>query len=383
MVSMAHIARWRIDSPLERWLGNRADASEFWKGLYVRYYAIKEPDYYRGGLRMIDACLAKFGLSDVSERKRAFYIRDMVYSLHRFGFMFDEYFWYELENLNARGRAEFISDKIRYSLYDACNDLQGSLSLTNKWTTYQLLSEYFGRECLLIRSADDMDALADFCERHEGFIAKPIDGNCGQGTLLCRSGGDGWRGPLVSLLDQGEVVVEEIIKQDDRLAAFHPESVNTIRMPVIIDTEGEAHLLGPFFRMGRGDSFLDNAGRGGVFAALDPESGVCVSVVDECARRYIRHPDTGLVVLGFEIPRWREAVALAKNLARKMKGVRYVGWDFALTPQGWVVVEGNCRAQFVSQIATREGLLRDFIHYSLGDDTVSFVSKYSQLSALE
>ena len=32
------IARWKLDTPFENWLGYKADKSEFWKKLYVIYY---------------------------------------------------------------------------------------------------------------------------------------------------------------------------------------------------------------------------------------------------------------------------------------------------------------------------------------------------------
>ena len=34
------ITRWKLDNPLENWLGYKADKSEFWKRLYVLYYRL-------------------------------------------------------------------------------------------------------------------------------------------------------------------------------------------------------------------------------------------------------------------------------------------------------------------------------------------------------
>lgn len=42
----------------------------------------------------------------------------MVYSLHRFGCMFDEYFMFDFEHLTAAGRETFITDKKRWEYYD-------------------------------------------------------------------------------------------------------------------------------------------------------------------------------------------------------------------------------------------------------------------------
>lgn len=32
------IAQWKIDTPFENWLSYKADKSEFWKSVYVKYY---------------------------------------------------------------------------------------------------------------------------------------------------------------------------------------------------------------------------------------------------------------------------------------------------------------------------------------------------------
>lgn len=42
-----------------------------------------------------------------------------------------------------------------------------------------------------------------------------------------------------------------------------------------------------------------------------------------------------------------------------MKGHKYIAWDFAYTPNGWVLIEGNW-GQFLSQFATGKGLRKQF-----------------------
>lgn len=47
------ISRWKVDTPFENWLGQKADTSEFWKKLYVFYYAIIDRDYYKKSISLI------------------------------------------------------------------------------------------------------------------------------------------------------------------------------------------------------------------------------------------------------------------------------------------------------------------------------------------
>lgn len=102
---------------------------------------------------------------------------------------------------------------------------------------------------------------------------------------------------------------------------------------------------------------MDNASSGGIIVPVDAETGICVKEgVDERGNHYVLHPNTGVALPGFRVPRWEEAVSLAKELAHVVKGNHYVGWDLALTEEGWVMVEGNPRGQFIMQIATKQGV---------------------------
>ena len=78
------IAGWKIDHPLERLFARWADKSEWGKSIYVWFYRCFDKEYYQKGLRFIDRSIATFA-GEVTPEQRNDYIKDMVYSLHRFG----------------------------------------------------------------------------------------------------------------------------------------------------------------------------------------------------------------------------------------------------------------------------------------------------------
>ena len=81
---------------------------------------------------------------------------------------------------------------------------------------------------------------------------------------------------------------------------------------------------------------------------------------DEKCIAHAVHPDSGVPYKGVSIPRWDEAVALAKAMALAMPGMTYIGWDLALTPDGWEPVEAN-RGEFIAQQITQgRGLRKEF-----------------------
>ena len=105
---------------------------------------------------------------------------------------------------------------------------------------------------------------------------------------------------------------------------------------------------------------MDNAGAGGVFGAVDTATGVITNVSDEFHHTFTKHPDTGISLVGFQVPKWKEACEKAITLAGLIPDCHFVGWDLALTEKGWVMVEGNHQPFLIYQIATGKGLRREF-----------------------
>ena len=136
---------------------------------------------------------------------------------------------------------------------------------------------------------------------------------------------------------------------------LHKESVNTVRIPTI-NYGDRIEIFHPFLRIGRGNAFVDNAGSGGIGCCIDVATGVVQCAGDELGNDYSVHPDSGLELIGFEIPRWDEAVEMAKELASLVPEVHYVGWDLALTDKGWVMIEGNEDGQFLTQFFSHTGI---------------------------
>ena len=166
-------------------------------------------------------------------------------------------------------------------------------------------------------------------------------------------------------------IAEELIQQDEKMAMLHPSSVNTIRITTL-RLGGKIHIINPFVRMGRGVDVVDNAAQGGIFAVIDKETGIITETSDELGNKYVIHPETGTPIVGFTIPQWKEALALSKELSDILPECRMVGWDLAYTNNGWVVVEGNSKAQFICfQIATQRGFRKE-LESLLGTSLKSF-----------
>lgn len=170
------------------------------------------------------------------------------------------------------------------------------------------------------------------------------------------------------LVESGiEWMVEEAIVQSDDTKVWNASSVNTVRIPTFLNNNG--FFVGvPFFRTGRAGACVDNAGGGGVFANVDSVTGVLYTDgIDEAGNFYKTHPDSGKVFKGYQIPRWNELLETVEKVHKEcMPHHLYIGWDFALTADGWVLIEGNW-GQFVSQYADHIGFRERFVEYMKAD----------------
>ena len=136
------ITRWKLDNPFENWLGSLADKSEFWKNVYVYYYRLFDSKYYKNGMPYL--------LKEI-ERQRpnnrvlggANYLkRDMIYSLHRFGASFEEYFVFQFYNINADGRSKFNTLKMQYGYCEQVNGEDVREKFEDKGKCYKLFSHF-------------------------------------------------------------------------------------------------------------------------------------------------------------------------------------------------------------------------------------------------
>ena len=238
-----------------------------------------------------------------------------------------EYFLFGFRGMSDELRDTFLSDALRTrALLKRVPQDVFQHDLRNKYNLYQSSGRFFKRGVFFFsKEGTDRSAFVSFALQYKHLFLKRNDSSKGE-----------------------------------EMAVWNPSSVNTLRLPCIL-YQGKFTVLGPFFRTGRKGSIVDNAGAGGVFACVDAATGMLNSDgVDEKGRYYEKHPDSGLAFKGWQIPRWNEAVALAEEIQRTMPQEVYVGWDLALTPDGWVLVEGNW-GQFVSQYNDKKGLKHEFL----------------------
>ena len=264
----------------------------------------------------------------------------------------EEYYILGFDRLTDRQRAAFLSREDK----DIILSYRGGsgrkyLLLHDKYRFYQKFKPLYHRDVCMLQRSDDHRSFVNFCAKHSSFIAKNTQGHMGIGTVIRTHDGseEGIRGEIEFLLSAGDAwIVEELIRQDKRMASLNPSSINTVRVCSRWNSKG-FQVFETFIRMGRAGNVVDNIGSGGLSAEVDCTSGRVISdAVDNRRHAFAAHPDSGVVLKGFQIPRWDELMELTRQAHEMIPDYHYVGWDFALSKDGWVIVEGNW-GYFISQ----------------------------------
>ncbi len=283
------------------------------------------------------------------EKKRI--AKDMLNEAHKYQVVFDEYIFHRFRNKSQEERRAYIPIMEGAAYCDRLNNPKNKYIFDDKGETYRVFGKYFHREQVKIVkwNNEETNELRSFIERHPRFIAKPYDGANGVGIRIVDLAEEGPVDTLIQTL-RGNYpkgfVAEELIIQAKTLSAVNPSSVNTLRL-ITIRMNDRVEVLPGAWRCGTGGRCVDNGGSGGIFCILD-DDGIIYRTADEHGNSYEEHPDTKHPLIGFQVPRYKEARELVVELSAIVPDNRYCGWDLALTEEGWVLQEANARGGIVA-----------------------------------
>lgn len=290
-------------------------------------------------------------------------LQDILFCFFAYGFNPDEYLSYGLKAANLEKRLSYISSRDTNVIVYSLNDIVDIDLFYDKWKTYERFAEYYQRSAMLIDKESDYAAFARFIQAHPKFVKKAVRLSKGQSVALVDATGvDDSSALFAELLEGGRTILEEPIVQSNLMSKLNETSVNTVRCITLKTNEG-VEVLYTFLKVGRKGSFVDNGGAGGLLVGIDKETGMLITDArDEFANAYPSHPDHGYDFKGLKLPEWDGLIELTKSISAGISGISYIGWDFAHTEHGWIVVEGNGGSQLIGpQIVFQEGIKQHFL----------------------
>ena len=186
------------------------------------------------------------------------------------------------------------------------------------------------------------------------FILKPRKGRGGFGVCLLERKDDGFylNGKFTSHLlkdvykTMKNYIINPYIQQHSYSSTIFPHSVNTIRLLSCVQ-DGKVRIMRAAHRFGlESTGCVDNVSSGGVIALIDVATGIIENATYWEVKNYRKsivelHPETGQRIGGVQIPNWKEMIDGMVKLHESIKFIRYVGWDIAMTPTSYQIIEAN------------------------------------------
>lgn len=317
-------------------------------------------------------------MPDASEEERENFFFQYYYDYIVYGFNVDQEFYLHLIGKSHEEKSTYLTHNNKFLYYARMNKRSSMHILEDKYEAYELLKPYYGREMIKIESEEDYPKFLEYIEKHPVFVVKPISLSNGLGIrkvdandyedkhqmfMEMLGAGDKYTQALdfAWSTELNAAVLEEVIVQDPRLQVMHEHSVNVIRITTV-RVGDTIHIYHPWIKVAIHKEFVATASLGGFLAGIDEKTGVLnTEGWLEAGYSIKQHPDTGVTIKGFEIPRWDEVVTMAREVASKLdKTINYVGWDFVLTPNGWVVLEGNFYGDIMWQMFLDKGMKAEF-----------------------
>lgn len=302
----------------------------------------------------------------------------------------DEYLYYTLydQALSPDERARFVGKRVQTAMHHACNDTRWFAIADDKLLFYSLmlgtnlpvpetLATYDtkGRNTFC-RTLSDKQALRTFLADDTIYplFLKPIDGMYSIGALrlqqatgsgiILKSGQNASPDDIVTFISdygkQGYLIQRILQPHADPLRHFG-KTLPSIRFLVLLNDDGAA-IESAVVKIPRSHNIADNYWRSGnMLGSVNQETGIIERVVTGAGDSYREitvHADTGISLIGYQLPDWRQAISLCLKAATMFPGIRTQSWDIALSDKGPILMELNFGGDLnLHQLAHRRGIL--------------------------
>lgn len=250
-----------------------------------------------------------------------------------------DYLHFEFNRKSRRERKRYLTKRKYFKMLRRF-DFETFSRLMVKGNAYKQYASCIRRDWMIVDSNTDKCVIEEFVRKHGSVLAKPNTGEQGSGIFRAELEDVD---KIVSILKKGvSYILEEIIVNAEEIRRLNPSSLNTFRVYTVTDKQGIGHIIAIMLRVGREGALVDNWGSGGVGYNFDLETGVCVGYgYDKMHNSYVYHPGSNKLMVGFKIPDYSALVKYVDRLTAVDPKTKMVGWDIALTEDGYELVEMN------------------------------------------
>ncbi len=266
-----------------------------------------------------------------------------VNGIRRREYIPENVFYHRVEPaINPRDAAETFSDKNMYDLLFPAAKLPPTVGRIIHGRPFS------GDYTLLNRG----ELLAALQRAGSDLVLKPsVETGGGRNVrVVPREEVAGWSAEEFGRAVAGEenLLFQELVQQHAALAAFHPASLNTLRIATFRPRDRSV-VISAVLRMGVKNARVDNQAAGGISCGIDEAGRLKRFAYDKYFQRYSAHPFTGRAFEGFPIPSYAEACSLGIALHERLPLFGMISWDIAVDSAGApVLIEANLKWQEIN-----------------------------------
>ena len=265
---------------------------------------------------------------------------DMIYCGFKYGAGYYDYQEFEFYNLKKDERLTYLTRTKNNLIIKTYNNKEFFHKFDNKDEFNEIFKNFIKRDYLVIDD-NSYKKFEKFIQEHNPIIVKPIDGSGGHDVEKYEIDEESNLNALFNtLLIRKQLLIEECLTQHDDINKLYADSVNTLRIYSFFNGKDTA-ILNTVFKIGNG-GVTDNFSSGSMYTFVDENGVVICPAIDQDDNYFEVHPITKEKIIGFKIPMFKEAIDLVKKASKVVPEVKYIGWDVAITPNGPVIIEGNC-----------------------------------------
>ena len=210
----------------------------------------------------------------------------------------------------------------------------------------------------------------NLCSNLGTVILKPSLSSKGKGIrkLILKEGFDSETNQNIEQIFKEykyDYTIEECIIQHARMAALNPTSVNTIRI-LTYRSDYEVLIVYAVVRIGRLGSLVDNQSAGGISVAIDKDGKLNKYAIAGAATDGVEKTDTGVVLDGYQIPSYFEAIEMVKQFHTFFPYSKILGWDMSIKENGEPIL---------LEVNTKPGLSQSSLGSGFGEYTDKIIKE--------
>lgn len=262
---------------------------------------------------------------------------NMAYNMARYQLNFVDYRKSNCINLSREDKKKIIGmpeyrKVIKYLNNDGYTNIFLDKILFNK-----VFQEYIGREYLDLRNSS-LEDFQRFIKGKKTFFVKKHNSFGGDGVEKIVNKNLDIPKLYKQLLKNKQYLIEETIMEHPLVHQINDAAVNNVRIVTLLKDE-KVHIICKCLRLSDGKE--EAVSCHDIMMSLDNHGKIISKTFDDDFHEHLEHPTTHFVFKNAQIPYMEEILDMAKKAALEVPEVRWIGWDFAVTEKGPIIIEGN------------------------------------------